>query len=372
MYIAKTFHGLEQILAQELNQLGATNIQERKRAVQFDGDLELLYKANLHLRTALRILQPIHQFQARSEQQFYQQVQEIDWSEYLDINSTFAIDSVVYSRFFKHSKYIALKTKDAIVDQFRQKTGRRPSIDVERPDLRLNLYINDHRCSLSLDSSGESLHRRGYRTQKNLAPLNEVLAAGMILMTGWQGETPFIDPMCGSGTIPIEAALIARNIAPSIRRTFFGFMRWRNFDAGLWKKCRKEAWDLAKPLTVPIHGADKLARNIPIATNNAKRAGLSSQIQFQQADFLLDAPVASFEKGIIIMNPPYGERLSQQNIQGFYKDIGDRLKNQYKGYEAWIISGDQTAIKHIGLRASKKATLFNGPLECKYRKYELF
>ncbi len=372
MYIAKTFHGLETILAKELTQLGATNIEERKRAVQFDGDQALLYRANLHLRTALRILQPIHYFHAQTEQQLYNKVDEIDWSEYIDVNSTFAIDSVVHSRFFKHSKYIALKTKDAIVDQFRKKTGRRPSIDVERPDLRLNLYINDHRCSLSLDSSGESLHRRGYRTQKNIAPLNEVLAAGMILMSGWKGERFFIDPMCGSGTIPIEAALIARNIAPSIRRTYFGFMRWRNFDAALWKQCRKEAWEKAQALKFPIHGADKLARNIPIATNNAKRAGLASQIQFSQADFLNEGPPSEHEQGVLIMNPPYGERISQHDINAFYKEIGDRLKNHYKGYEAWIISGDQTAIKQVGLRASKKVTLFNGPLECKFRKYELY
>ena len=232
--IAKTFMGLEPVLAKELTQLGANDIQIGRRMVSFSGNKELMYRANFQLRTAIRILKPIKHFKAKSADDVYDEVKKIDWSQYLSLDKTFAVDSVVFSDEFRHSKFVAYKVKDAIVDQFRETQGKRPNISVANPDIRLNMHIAEYDCTLSLDSSGESLHRRGYRQESVEAPLNEVLAAGMILMTGWQGDTDFIDPMCGSGTLPIEAALIAHNMAPGLFRKEYAFEKWPDFDKDLF------------------------------------------------------------------------------------------------------------------------------------------
>jgi putative N6-adenine-specific DNA methylase len=369
-FLAKTFQGLEEILAEELHQMGAQKISPRKRAVVFEGDLALLYQANLQCRTALRILLPIHEFSAYNDKQLYKGMQEIDWRQYMRISQTFAIDSVVKSQTFRHSHFVALKGKDALVDQFRKHYNRRPSVDTERPDLRIQLHINQERVRVLLDSSGEALFKRGYRQTGHRAPLNEVLAAGMIMLTGWQGEKAFVDPMCGSGTLPIEAALIASNTAPGLLRRKFGFHQWQNYDPELWQKVRREVRKQNRPVEFPIVGSDRSRKHIRLSLDNADRAGVKEKVYIRQQDFLESKAPA--ENGLLVLNPPYGERWEQEEIDTFYKQIGDQFKQQYKGFEAWVISSNFGAMKRIGLRASKKLVLFNGPLECKYQRYELY
>lgn len=370
-YLAKTFHGLEEVLAKELTDLGATVTHIHNRAVNFEGNKRMMYKANLHLRTALRILQPIHTFTAHNAEQLYARVQDIDWGSYFDVRDTFAIDSVVSSRFFPHSKYAALKMKDAIVDQFRESNeGKRPSIDTENPHIRINLHIQQQQCTLLLDSSGDSLHKRGYRLGKVKAPLNEVLAAGMILLSGWDGKSTFIDPMCGSGTLPLEAAMIAQNRAPHLHRSYFGFKFWKDFDTDLWESVLLEAKDQVKPQEATIIGSDIFPQAVRVARQNASRARLARSINFVHQPF--DQTVPPEGGGMVMMNPPYGERLEVANLIQFYKAIGDHLKKGYTGYDAWILSGSKPALKRLGLRTSQKMTLFNGPIECKFHKYELY
>ena len=299
--IAKTFQGLENVLAQELTELVANNIQVGRRMVSFEGDLELMYKANFALRTAIRILKPIRQFKANSADDVYEQIKKIDWTEYLNVNTTFAVDSVVFSKEFRHSKFVSYKVKDAIVDQLREKTGQRPNISVTNPDLRLNMHIAEDDCTLSLDSSGESLHRRGYRQEAVEAPLNEVLAAAIILMTGWRGECDLIDPMCGSGTIPIEAALIARGIAPGVFRKEYAFEKWPDFDQELFEKIYNDD-SKEKPFEHHIYGFDNNRNAVEIATHNVKAAGLTKEISIELRDFHQFTQPA--EKSIIITNPP--------------------------------------------------------------------
>lgn len=366
----KTFAGLEQALAGELTALGAENVQTGNRAVECTGDLTLLYRANYCLRTALRILVPIRSFQARHDNTLYRQVQKIDWETYLGLEDTFAVDATVHSPHFRHSKYAALRTKDAIVDQFRRKTGQRPNVDTQTPTLRIHLHISNENCIISLDSSGDALYKRGYRTDSLEAPINEALAAGLILCSGWQRDCPLIDPMCGSGTIPIEAALYAYNLPPQIARRQFGFMNWRDFDAGLWQNVRETALAAATDFSYPIYGFDKNFQAIRISQHNALAAHLEGKIIFERKVFeKLEPPV---EEGLIIMNPPYDERLAEDNIEALYQSIGDRLKQAFSGFEAWIISSNTAALKKVGLRPSQKLTLFNGPLECKFQKYELY
>lgn len=366
----KTFAGLEQALAGELEALGAENIQIVNRAVECTGDLELLYRANYRLRTALRILVPIRRFKARHHNTLYRQVQKIDWEAYFGLNDTFAIDATVHSPHIRHSKYAALRAKDAIVDQFRRKTSRRPNVDTHSPTLRIHLHISNENVIVSLDSSGDALFKRGYRMDSLEAPINEVLAAGMILCSGWRRDCPFIDPFCGSGTIPIEAALYAYNLPPQIAREQFGFMNWRDFDRACWEKVRREALAAATAFEHPIHGFDKDFRAIKISQHNALAARLEGKIEFARKDFeKLDPPV---ENGLLIMNPPYDERLANAHIETLYQSIGNRLKQAFPGFEAWIISSNKEALKSIGLRPSKKMTLYNGPLECKFQKYELY
>ena len=304
--IAKTFMGLEPILAQELTQLGANNIQIGRRMVSFSGNKELMYRANFQLRTAIRILKPIKHFKANSADDVYDAVKAIDWSLYLDLKKSFSVDSVVFSEEFKHSKFVSYKVKDAIVDQFREKMGQRPNISVSNPDIRLNMHIAEYQCTLSLDSSGESLHRRGYRQEAVEAPLNEVLAAGMILMTGWKGETDFIDPMCGSGTLPIEAALIARNIAPGVFRKEYAFEKWADFDSELFDSIYNDESN-EQEFEHHIYGYDIDITAVNKAKLNVRAAGMTKDITIEQADFKdFKRPE---QKALMIMNPHYGERI---------------------------------------------------------------
>ena len=367
--IAKTFQGLEEILAEELTTLGANDIQIGRRMVSFTGDKRMMYKANFCLRTAIRILKPIKNFTAKDADEVYNQIQAIPWEEYLDVNKTFAIDAVVFSEEFRHSKFVSYKVKDAIVDYFRKKTGKRPSVRINNPDVLLNIHIAQTTCTLSLDSSGESLHRRGYRQEQVDAPLNEVLAAGMLLMTGWRGECDLIDPVCGSGTIPIEAALIARNIAPGVFRKGFAFEKWVDFDSEMFDEIYNDD-SQEREFTHKIYGYDNNPKANEIATHNIKAAGVSKDVTLKLQPFQqFEQPQ---EKSIIVMNPPYGERISTNDLLGLYQMIGERLKHAFVGNEAWVLSYREECFDQIGLKPSKKVPLFNGALECEFRKYEIF
>ena len=367
--IAKTFQGLEEILAEELTTLGANDIQIGRRMVSFTGDKRMMYKANFCLRTAIRILKPIKNFTAKDADEVYNQIQAIPWEEYLDVNKTFAIDAVVFSEEFRHSKFVSYKVKDAIVDYFREKTGKRPSVRINNPDVLLNIHIAHTTCTLSLDSSGESLHRRGYRQEQVEAPLNEVLAAGMVLMTGWRGECDLIDPMCGSGTIPVEAALIARNIAPGVFRKGFAFEKWVDFDSEMFDEIYNDD-SQEREFTHKIYGYDNSPKANEIATHNIKAAGVSKDVTLKLQPFQqFEQPQ---EKSIIVMNPPYGERISTNDLLGLYQMIGERLKHAFVGNEAWVLSYREECFDQIGLKASQKVPLFNGALECEFRKYEIF
>ena len=340
--IAKTFMGLEPVLAKELTQLGANDVKIGRRMVSFTGNKELMYRANFQLHTAIRILKPIRHFKAKCADDVYEEIKKIDWTAYLDDDKTFAVDSVVFSEEFRHSKFVSYKVKDAIVDQFREKTGKRPNISVANPDLRLNIHIAEDDCTLSLDSSGESLHRRGYRQESVEAPLNEVLAAGMILLSGWKGDTDFIDPMCGSGTILIEAALIAKNMAPGLFRKEYAFEKWPDFDADLFDEIYNDE-SQEREFQHHIYGYDVDVKAVNTAILNVKAAGLSNDITVRQQDFK-DFTQPS-HKSIIITNPPYGERISTPDLLGTYKMIGERLKHEFKGNDA---------------------------LECEFRRYQMF
>ena len=382
--IAKTFQGLENILAQELTKLGANDIQIGRRMVSFTGDKEMLYRANFCLRTAIRVLKPILQFKARSADDVYDAVKGIDWSQYLSTETTFAVDSVVFSPEFRHSKFVAYKVKDAIADQFRERTGSRPNVSVSNPDIQLHIHISDYDATLALDSSGESLHRRGYRQEAVAAPLNEVLAAGIILMTGWRGETDLLDPFCGSGTICIEAALIARGIAPGIFRTSYAFEKWPDFDADLLQSIYDDD-SSERPFDHHIYGRDIDPKAVAIALRNVRAARLMQEITIEEADFtkreLLpsqsmlsasDVETGEVSSPLIITNPPYGQRITSPDLLGLYKSIGQRLKHELQGGTAWILSKDDECFEAIGLKPSTKTPLYNGSLECELRKYVLF
>jgi putative N6-adenine-specific DNA methylase len=368
--IATTLYGLEEILAGELRALGAQEVEVLIRAVKFKGDKSMLYKSNLHLRTALKVLKPFAQFNLHDDFALYKRIKRIDWEQFMSVDGTLAIEATVNGEIFTHSQFVALKSKDAIVDQFREKYGRRPSVDLDNPDLRINIHIRDRACSVSLDSSGSSLGKRGYRQEQSLAPMSEVLAAGIIALSGWDKKRNLIDPMCGSGTLPIEAALIACNIAPGRLRTF-GFQNWKDFDSVLWESLKKEADNQITEATCKIYGSDIENRSVDISKRNANIAGVEKLIEFKQKDFLRSDD--HFNNGIVLMNPPYGERLKElEEIIPFYKEIGTQLKHHYEGCDAWILSGNIEALKFIGLRPTRKIRLFNGPIECKLQKYELF
>ena len=367
--IAKTFQGLEEVLAQELIKLGAENVERGNRVVYFTGDKEMMYRANFELRTAVRILKPIATFEATNADEVYEGVKKVDWTQYLELSTTFAVDSVVYSDDFRNSKFVSYKVKDAIVDFFREKTGKRPNISVASPDIRFNIHISEKSCTLSLDSSGESLHKRGYRQATVESPINEVLAAAMILMTGWDGECDFIDPMCGSGTLPIEAALIARNIAPGVFRKHYAFEKWPDFDADLLEKIYNDD-SKEREFSHHIYGYDQEPEAIVASMQNVKAAGLTGDITLEVQPF--QKFVQPAEKSIIVMNPPYGERITAPNLLGLYRTIGERLKHQFVGNEAWIIGYREETFDNIGLKPSVKISLYNGSLNCMFCKYTIF
>lgn len=367
--IAKTFQGLEEVLAQELTALGANDIEIGRRMVAFSGDKEMMYKANFCLRTAIRILKPIKNFKAKNADEVYDQIKAINWEDILDVERTFAVDAVVFSEEFRHSKFVSYKVKDAIVDYFREKFNKRPSVRINKPDVLLNIHIAQTTCTLSLDSSGESLHRRGYRQEAVEAPLNEVLAAGMILMTGWKGECDLIDPMCGSGTIPIEAALIARNISPGVFRKEFAFEKWNDFDQELFDTIYNDD-SQEREFAHKIYGYDNNPQANDIATHNVKAAGVSKDIVLKLQPFQQFEQPA--EKSMIIMNPPYGERISTYNLLGLYQMIGERLKHAFTGNTAWVLAYREECFDQIGLKPMQKIPLFNGALECEFRRYDIF
>ena len=367
--IAKTFQGLEEVLAAELTALGADNIEMGRRMVSFTGDKEMLYRANFCLRTALRILKPIKHFTATDADAVYEAVKEIRWEDYLDPAKSFAVDATVFSEEFRHSKFVSYRVKDAIADYFRERTGKRPSVSITNPDVLLNIHIAQTSCTLSLDSSGESLHRRGYRQEAVEAPLNEVLAAGMILLTGWRGECDLIDPMCGSGTIPIEAALIARNIAPGVFRQGYAFENWPDFDADLLERIYNDD-SQEREFAHKIYGYDNSIKANAIAQRNVKAAGVGRDIVLKVQPFQqFEQPQ---EKSLIITNPPYGERISSNDLLGLYQMIGERLKHAFTGNTAWILSYRDECFDQIGLKPSARIPLQNGGLDCEFRKYEIF
>ncbi|MEN7549920.1 THUMP domain-containing protein [Rapidithrix thailandica] len=370
-YTAKTFFGLEEILAKEIQQLGGTEIKKGVRSVSFKGDLATLYKCNLWSRTAIKILKPIHHFRASNEEQLYKACQLVNWTEMFRLDQTFAVESTVKSTHFKHSKYVALKVKDAIADQFREVFDQRPNVDTENPDFRVNIYINKEDCILSLDSSGIPLHRRGYIQTRTSAPLNEVLAAGMVLLSDWDTNSHFIDPMCGSGTILIEAAMYALNIAPGIFRKHFAFMNWEDFDKKLWSSLVEEAQKAQKKrFAYKIEGSDISRKACRAAIENVQAAKLEGFIRISPQ--AVKEKIPPQDNGLLITNPPYGERLQPEELENLYKSIGDTLKQKYSGYDAWVLSSNKEALKCIGLRASKKLTLYNGALVCKFQQYKMY
>ncbi len=367
---AKTMAGLEQVLADELKVLGAENIEILQRAVGFRGNKALMYKANLWCRTALRILMPIADFEVKNEDELYANIYDIKWEDYIDADDTLAVDSVINGSVFTNSLYISQKTKDAIVDRFSAQFHKRPSVNLDNPDLKINIHINHTQCIVSLDSSVVSLHKRGYRQETGLAPINEVLAAGLILLSGWKRDCNFLDTMCGSGTFLIEAAMISNNIPPGYYRKEFGFQKWKDFDSGLWKDLIKSSLDEQKEFDFRIIGSDISNVVLDTARENITFSKFHKDIELFNKPFEEFDPPA--EKGILIINPPYGERMHQEDIISFYKSIGDTLKRKYAGYEAYIISSNMDALKFIGLKPSKKFTVFNGPLECRFCKFELY
>jgi putative N6-adenine-specific DNA methylase len=367
--VAKTFKGLESVLANELHSIGARNIKLANRAVIFEGDNSLMYKANFFLRTALKVLVPVYTFQAKSDKELYEGAISFQWDEWFDVKNTFAVESVINSTFFNHSQFVALKVKDAIADFFRHKNGRRPNVNPENPDFQIHIHISNDECTLLFDSSGEALYKRGYRQGGGPAPLNEVLAAGMIMLSGWKGESNFIDPMCGSGTLPIEAGLIAYDIPPGIFRKKFGFEHWKDFDEEMWINIT-ESYTEKNRINGQIHGSDKLQGVVALARRNAASAFLSRKIELRVSNLEeYDPPEGP---GIVMINPPYGKRIREIEINSLYTIMGDIMKKRFAGYEAWILSNNFESIKHIGLRPEKKITLFNGPLECRFLKYSLY
>lgn len=371
--LAKTFKGLEEVLAQELIELGANDVQLERRAVSFRGDKALLYRANFCLRTAIRILVPIKTDKLKAkgpkpEDQVYEIAKSIDWSRFMTVDNTFVIDATVYSEFFHNSLFVTYRVKDAIVDYWSEKTGKRPNVNAQNPDIRINLHIGNDLLTLSLDSSGESLHKRGYRVATTEAPINEVLAAGMLRMAGWHGQSDFYDPMCGSGTLLIEAALMARNIAPGVFRQSYAFEKWPDFDADLWNDIYNDD-SQEREFTHRIYGSDASFYAIQQATKNVKSAGVQHDIELKQ----IRLEELQGGQGLIMMNPPYGERLkSNKEMEDLYSAIGTALKHHFVDSTAWIISSNAAAMKCIGLKPSKKYHLLNGELDCQFNKYELF
>ncbi len=368
--IAKTFFGFEEILAKELQVLGAQQVEQGVRMVSFKGDKGFMYKANLALRTALKILKPIHSLRVYNEQSLYKGIQSIEWDNYINASQSFVIDVTLNSEHFNHSQFVALKAKDAIVDQFRNKYGKRPDIDKDHPDLRINLHIHNDQCSVALDTSGASLHHRGYRTATNIAPINEVLAAGMLLLSGWDGQGDFLDPMCGSGTILAEAAMIACNIPANINRREFAFEKWNDWDNDLFDMIMESLMKKTREFHYTIKGYDKAPSAVQKAKDNITNANLDEYVTIRQENFF-DTEKETRGPLHIVFNPPYGERLDI-DLERFYREIGDTLKQNYPGTNAWFITANLEALKFVGLKPSRKIKLFNGKLEARLVKYEMY
>jgi putative N6-adenine-specific DNA methylase len=358
--VAKTLFGMEDVLATELSELNAQNIRILNRAVSFTGDKKLMYRANYNLRLALKILVPIGESELKNENDLYPYVRSIQWDKYMNVDETLAIDVAL--------KSVAQKIKDAIVDQFRDKYGRRPSVDLEFPALRINAFLSDKRVTLSIDSSGDPLYRRGYRFKQGLAPLNEVLAAGLVKMTGWNGEVPFVDFMCGSGTIPVEAAMMAAKIPPGSLGRPYGFQKWKDYDNDLFREIEKEV-KIEKQET-KIFASDISPEAVRLATSHARNAHVIESISFRACDFNEVTPPAG--PGVILINPPYGERIIPENINELYAMVGSKFKKSFEEYTAWIFSGNYEAMKHVGLRPFRKIHLFNGQLECRLNGFALY
>ena len=407
--LAKTFKGLEEVLAQELTELGANDVLIERRAVSFRGDKALLYRANLCLRTASRVLVILQSKKlkvkgerSKPDDLLYESVKRIDWSRYMDVDTTFAIDATVYSETFRNSRFVTYRTKDAIADYWQERAGKRPNVKVSDPDLYINIHVADETVTVSLDSSGESLHKRGYRVATTEAPINEALAAGMLLMAGWKGQCDFYDPMCGSGTLPIEAALIARNIAPGVFRQSFAFEKWKDFDADLWSDIYNDD-SQEREFDHKIYGSDASFYAVQQAAKNIKSAGVQRDVELRQIrmeELKLNDQIINHKSSIInhkssiinhkssiinhkssiinasplvMLNPPYGERLaSNKDMEELYGKIGSALKHQFAGATAWIISSNAAAMKCIGLKPSKKYHLLNGELDCQFNRYDLF
>lgn len=370
-YFATTAKGLEEVLAAELRNLGVAEVRPVAGGVHFRGSRADGYRACLWLRTANRVLQPIATFACHSADELYQGVGACPWEEFLAPGMTLALDASVRDSALTHSRFAALKGKDAIVDRLRARCGQRPNIDTAQPDLPVNLHIHKNLCTVSLDLAGEGLHRRGYRLERTVAPLRETLAAGLLLLSGWDGETPFVDPMCGSGTLPIEAALLATRTAPGLGRSF-AFQAWPGFDASSWQALRDEAHQLRRPAPAPILGADRDPRALKIARENAARLpGATGGILWDRAEFSRLVPPAG--PGTLLCNPPYGERLRDDAaLEMLYRNLGDTLKQRWTGWTAWVLTGNLAAAKHVGLKATRRIPLWNGPLECRLLKYELY
>ncbi len=368
--IAKTFFGFEEILAKELQMLGAQDVEPGIRMVSFKGDKGFMYKANLALRTALKILKPIYYFKATNDENLYKGISGINWSRYINSNQTFVIDTTVHSDYFKHSQFVSQKCKDAIVDQFRNKTGQRPSVDKDFPDLRINIHIDKDQVSVALDTSGNSLHQRGYKTATNIAPINEVLAAGMLLLSGWDGQGDFLDPMCGSGTILAEAAMIACNIPANINRKEFGFEKWNDWDNDLFDQILESLLKKVREFHYTIKGFDKAPSAVNKAKDNIKNANLEEYVTVSENNFFNSEKTTQGPLHMVF-NPPYGERLDIE-MEEFYKNIGDTLKKNYPGTNAWFITANLEALKFVGLKPSRKIKLFNASLEARLVKYEMY
>jgi putative N6-adenine-specific DNA methylase len=368
---ATTLFGLEDVLAEELKNLGAQDVKEAVRSVSFRGDKGFMYKANIALRTAVRILKPIKICKIYDEEDLYDSIQKIKWENYLDVEGTFAIGAVVNSKnFTTNSHYISLKSKDAVADYFRHKYSKRPNVDLKYPDVKIHIHIQKEWLTVSIDSSGDSLHKRGYRTATNIAPINEVLAAGMVLLSGYTGEENFIDPMCGSGTILIEAAMIANNIPANINRKLFAFEQWKDYDEDLYFTIQESLLKKIRSSHFKIMGFDKAPSAVEKATANVANANLDEFIGVHHVNFF-NSKKEVFGNTTILFNPPYGERLNI-DIEEFYKKIGDTLKNNYSGSTAWLITSDTDALKAVGLRTSRRIALKNADLDCKFVKYDLY
>ena len=368
-FIVKTLHGLEKVLADEMLELGMEDILPGRRSVSFSGGMEHLYKANYSLRTALRILNILAEFKASHPDQLYKEIYNMEWEKWFSYKRTIAVDSVVSSDHFRHSRFVSQKVKDAIVDRFRTKTGLRPSVHLDDLDVRIHVHIYGDRVSVSLDSSGESLHKRGYRKSAWMAPLNEVLAAGMILISGWTRDIAFIDPMCGSGTLLIEAAMIGKGIPAGFFRNKYCFQKWQNYDETLFEKIKQDQWP-GHDHSVTIEGFDISQEALAAASKNINQAGFRKEVVLRRSPF--QEISCSHKQGMMVTNPPYGERLEEEDLIRLYKDFGDKLKHDFAGFQVWILSGSMEAIKHIGLRTSQKLTLFNGAIQCKFHRFDLY